>query len=122
MGGTGKPPAPWSPAQEGETMEWSASSSSPSDMIEAEDGPVDEDEFVAEDWDARASDSTSMTSSVYAHTYEHGRRYHRFRAGRYPIPNDDVEQNRQDMMHALMLELTVCGRLLPAEARNYPPR
>ena len=103
-------------------MEWSASSttSAPSDMIEAEDGPVDEDEFVAEDWDARASDSTSMTSSVYAHTYEHGRRYHRFRAGRYPIPNDDVEQNRQDMMHALMLELTVRGALIPAQAVDIP--
>lgn len=25
---------------------------------------------------------------------------------RYPIPNDDAEQNRDDMKHAMMLELT----------------
>lgn len=32
--------------------------------------------------------------------------YHKYRNGRYPIPNDDVEQNRDDMKHAMMLELT----------------
>ncbi len=92
-------------------MEWAASG----EVIEAEEGPVDEDEFIAEAWDARSSDSTSLTSSVYAHTYAHGRRYHKFRAGRYPIPNDDIEQNRQDMMHALMLELTVRAPAHPPE-------
>lgn len=32
--------------------------------------------------------------------------YHQYRHGRYPIPNDDEEQNRDDMKHAMMLELT----------------
>lgn len=32
--------------------------------------------------------------------------YHQYRHGRYPIPNDDKEQNRDDMKHAMMLELT----------------
>lgn len=32
--------------------------------------------------------------------------YHQYRHGRYPIPNDDDEQNREDMKHALTLELT----------------
>lgn len=29
-------------------------------------------------------------------------------SSRYPIPNDDAEQNRDDMKHAMMLELTEC--------------
>jgi hypothetical protein len=74
--------------------------------IEPHVGPEEEDEFVAEVWDAGSATSTSVTSSVYAHTYQNGRRYHAFRHGRYPIPNDDLEQNREDMKHALMLELT----------------
>ncbi len=32
--------------------------------------------------------------------------YHQYRNGRYPIPNDDAEQNRDDMKHALTMELT----------------
>lgn len=35
-----------------------------------------------------------------------GRRYHRYRHGRYPIPNDDAEQSREDMLHTMMLEAT----------------
>lgn len=78
------------------------------DVIEAEEGAPDEDEFLAEGWDASSSAaSMSVTSSVYAHTYENGRRYHSYKYGRYPIPNDDIEQNREDMKHAMIMELTV---------------
>ncbi|KAK4176966.1 putative methyltransferase [Triangularia setosa] len=76
------------------------------DLIEAEEGPEEEDEFLAEGWDGSSKASTSVTSSIYAHTYENGRRYHSYRYGRYPIPNDDQEQNREDMKHAMMMELT----------------
>lgn len=51
-------------------------------------------------------DDTSITSSVHRHTFKNGRRYHKFRHGRYPIPNDEREQNREDMLHAMMLEAT----------------
>lgn len=50
----------------------------------------------------------SLTSSVWAHTYDRGRRYHSYRHGRYPIPNDDAEQTREETKHVMMLELTVC--------------
>ena len=30
--------------------------------------------------------------------YENGRRYHAFRAGNYPIPNDEKEQDRLDFV------------------------
>lgn len=73
----------------------------------AADEPVDDDEFAITDgYDNRSTGSTSVTSSVYAHTFEHGRRYQHFKYGRYPIPNDDEELNREDMKHAMLLELT----------------
>ena len=51
--------------------------------------------------------STSVTPSAYQDEVVHGRRYHGFRKGRYPMPNDDLEQRREETNHALMLELTV---------------
>ncbi|KND92898.1 hypothetical protein TOPH_02406 [Tolypocladium ophioglossoides CBS 100239] len=50
--------------------------------------------------------SMSITSSVYACTYERGRRYNCFKDGQYPIPNDDQEQDREDIKHAMHMELT----------------
>lgn len=44
--------------------------------------------------------STSLSSSVTDYLFEHGRRYHRFREGRYNFPNDEAEQDREDMKHA----------------------
>lgn len=49
--------------------------------------------------------STSMSSSVRAHVYEGGMRYHAFRDGKYPFPNDETEQNRDDMKHHMSLLL-----------------
>ncbi|KAH7018556.1 S-adenosyl-L-methionine-dependent methyltransferase [Microdochium trichocladiopsis] len=73
------------------------------------DGASDsfDDEFEPSEWDEdNLSDTTSINSSIYAHTYEHGRRFHKYRHGRYPIPNDDQEQSREDMKHAMYMELT----------------
>ncbi|KAK4138389.1 S-adenosyl-L-methionine-dependent methyltransferase [Trichocladium antarcticum] len=70
------------------------------------DNISDEDEFALTDgYETPASGSASVTSSVYAHTYEHGRRYQHFKNGRYPIPNDDDELHREDMKHAMLMEL-----------------
>ncbi|KAK4189415.1 putative methyltransferase [Podospora australis] len=91
------------------------------ETIEPEDGPPDEDEFLAEGWDASSNGSTSVTSSIYAHTYENGRRYHAYRYGRYPIPNDDLEQNREDMKHAMMMEMTD-GKLFLAPIGPNPQK
>ena len=68
--------------------------------------PGEEDEFDAvEGWEIGSTGSQSATSSIYAHTFEHGRRYQHFKHGRYPIPNDDIEQNREDMKHAMLKEV-----------------
>ncbi|KAI1499049.1 S-adenosyl-L-methionine-dependent methyltransferase [Biscogniauxia marginata] len=80
----------------------------------------DDDEFETEEWDEGSSNaSTSITSSIYAHTYENGRRFHKYKYGRYPVPNDDREQNREDMKHAMMMELTD-GKLFFSPIGDHP--
>ena len=39
------------------------------------------------------------------YAFENGRRYHRFREGAYNFPNDDSEQDREDMKHAMVVNL-----------------
>lgn len=91
------------------------------DVIEVEDGAPEEDEFLAEGWEGSSNASTSVTSSIYNHSFENGRRYHAYKYGRYPIPNDDQEQNREDMKHAMMMELTD-GKLFLAPIGDNPQK
>ncbi|KAF2237966.1 S-adenosyl-L-methionine-dependent methyltransferase, partial [Viridothelium virens] len=53
--------------------------------------------------DDYSSTSTSLSSSVRDYAFENGRRYHKFRQGHYALPNDDQEQHREDMKHAMTL-------------------
>lgn len=80
------------------------SATSPQDIIEA----VEEDrDLAASDYEnTTETDSMSMTSSKYDFPYENGRSYHSYRKGRYPLPNNDTEQNRDDMKHEILMELT----------------
>ena len=79
---------------------------------------ISDDEFVANSVD---SDLVSVSSSVYAHTYERGRRYQSFKNSRYPIPNDDIEQAREDMKHVMLMELTG-GKLFFAPIGEHPQK
>ncbi|OAA61869.1 hypothetical protein SPI_04728 [Niveomyces insectorum RCEF 264] len=63
----------------------------------------------------------SIGSNIYKHSYENGRRYHFFRNGKYPIPNDDLEQNREDLKHVLVQELTG-GTLVHAPIGDSPQK
>jgi hypothetical protein len=51
--------------------------------------------------------STSLASSARQYIYEHGRRYHSYRdsEGQYSFPNDELEQDREDLKHAMFLKL-----------------
>jgi hypothetical protein len=82
-----------------------------------EDGEFSPSEFDAESL-SNVSDSTSLNSSILQHSFVNGRRYHRYRHGRYPIPNDDTEQHREDMLHTMMLEATD-GKLYYAPIGNH---
>ena len=72
-----------------------------------EPGTDSDDEFDLAS-DLLGDDTTaSLSSSIYAaYAYERGRRYQAFGDGPYPIPNDDLEQNREDMKHAMLMMLT----------------
>ncbi|KAK1758616.1 hypothetical protein QBC47DRAFT_399513 [Echria macrotheca] len=83
---------------------------------QAEEGSivVDRDELRGTDAgyesDNGSSASTSLAESIRDYIYENGRRYHRFREGRYNFPNDDSEQQREDMKHSMVKML--CGNQL----------
>lgn len=54
-----------------------------------------------------------MGSSVRDYSYENGRRYHAYRQGQYPIPNDEEEQERLALVHHLF-RLLIGGGLFRA--------
>ncbi|KAJ5279155.1 hypothetical protein N7478_004527 [Penicillium angulare] len=49
----------------------------------------------------------SFASSVRDYCYENGRRYHAYRHGQYPFPNDEEEQDRLALVHHLFK--LICG-------------
>lgn len=62
--------------------------------------------------------SASISSSILHHMFENNRRYHKYKEGRYLIPNDDLEQEREDMMHSMILH--VCGGKLHLAPLSNP--
>ncbi|TGZ77955.1 TAM domain methyltransferase [Ascodesmis nigricans] len=51
------------------------------------------------------SETESLIAGLKAYIYENGRRYHAFRAGRYPFPCDESEKDRMDLWHHVHLLL-----------------
>ena len=50
-------------------------------------------------------ETRSLTESIREHVIEGGFRYHAYHAGKYPFPNDDIEQQCDEMRHVLSLAL-----------------
>ncbi|RAL14956.1 class I SAM-dependent methyltransferase [Aspergillus homomorphus CBS 101889] len=50
--------------------------------------------------------SFTISSTVRDYCFENGRRYHAYRNGQYPIPNDEEEQDRLSLMHGLFKAIT----------------
>jgi hypothetical protein len=90
-----------------------------STRIEADPNAGDEtdDDGYGTTSDAGSSASTSISSSVRDYEFENNRRYHKFQEGRYSFPNDDIEQEREDMKHAMILNLCK-GKLHYAPLKN----
>ena len=57
--------------------------------------------------------TTSLASSATNYRYENGRRYHAYKEGSYPYPNDEKESDRLDATHR-MIELALNNRLFGA--------
>ncbi|KAE8140213.1 glycosyl hydrolase [Aspergillus pseudotamarii] len=55
--------------------------------------------------DTSSEASTSLRSTVLEYEFRHGRRYHSTHAGNYHFPNDEVEQERLDMVHHIYYRL-----------------
>ena len=87
----------------------------PTDEIEAR--PANTDDGYESDTE---STTISLASILKQHTYERGLRYHAFQDGKYPFPNDENEQNRDDMKHAMIMELCE-GKLYYAPIREEAP-
>ena len=49
--------------------------------------------------DGEGSTTTSIKSAITKYEFEHGRRYHAYKAGRYVFPNDEKELERLDIEH-----------------------
>ncbi|KAI8155227.1 Secondary metabolism regulator LAE1 [Colletotrichum sp. SAR 10_70] len=72
---------------------------------------VDEnDDIRSELGSSIASSSTSLRSSLLDYRVENGRTYHRYKDGKYNLPNDERESDRMDLVHQLWL-LTLDDRL-----------
>lgn len=89
-------------------------------QIEADNG-LEDDNGSDDGYESASigSDTTSITSSIQGHTFENGRRYHKFRDGKYVMPNDESEQGREDMKHAMVVKLTR-GKLHLAPVGDHP--
>ncbi|KAK2060643.1 methyltransferase domain-containing protein [Colletotrichum caudatum] len=64
--------------------------------------------------------TSSLASSIRDYNFENKRRYHKFKEGRYAFPNDDVEQEREDMKHAMVV--TLCGGKLHSAPIENPQK
>jgi SAM-dependent methyltransferase len=72
-------------------------------------------------FDANSSASTSLASSILNYEYSNGRRYHGYRSGAYPLPNDEQEQDRLDLLHHIFT-LILGGKLYDAPVSPPPNR
>ena len=60
---------------------------------------VDTNELESADIDELSSASMLLRSSILNYEWKHRRRYHSYQAGVYNFPNNDIEQDRLDMIH-----------------------
>lgn len=65
--------------------------------------------------------STSLASSILNYEYSNGRRYHGYRSGAYLLPNDEMEQDRLDLLHHLFL-MMLDGKLYMSPTHSPPER
>lgn len=83
----------------------------------ADDNESTWDDEVLDSGASAYSASTSLSASVRDYVFENTRRYHKYMEGRYLLPNDEPEQEREDMKHAMCVNV-MDGKLHSAPVRN----
>ncbi|CAD6573919.1 MAG: hypothetical protein ASARMPRED_006361 [Alectoria sarmentosa] len=71
--------------------------------------------------DEIGSYTTSLASNITDYKIENNRRYHAYKEGSYPYPNDEKESDRLDIMHKLT-EVSLGGKLNLAPVPSNPER
>ncbi|KAI1813745.1 S-adenosyl-L-methionine-dependent methyltransferase [Poronia punctata] len=71
--------------------------------------------------DSVRSSTMSLDSTLYNFVEENGRTYHKYKQGRYFLPNDPAEQERLDLQHHLFC-ITIGGRLNVCPLPEKPKR
>ncbi|KAK4454383.1 S-adenosyl-L-methionine-dependent methyltransferase [Podospora aff. communis PSN243] len=89
----------------------------------ADDVPPAAQRDVTSDYEPSQDGSVfgSLSSSVKDHVWEYGRRYHMFKYGRYPLPNDEEEFKRESLRHTMLKEL-LHGKLYFAPIGSHPQK
>ncbi|KAF4812295.1 Secondary metabolism regulator LAE1 [Colletotrichum siamense] len=73
----------------------------PNEIAPAEDTPTDDDGNSV--YERISSYSASLVSSAINYPVEYGRRYHSFREGVYVLPNDNLEMERLNVSHNMVV-------------------
>jgi hypothetical protein len=81
-------------------------SASSYDEEEGADWVGSADEYSEDRSHVDSFETKSLTESIREHVVEGGLRYHAYHCGKYPFPNDEVEQDRDDMKH--LISITLC--------------
>ncbi|KAF5502954.1 Secondary metabolism regulator LAE1 [Colletotrichum fructicola] len=84
-----------------------------------DEGIGDDDDYLL--FSAEPDGWKSMTSSIKNHVHYGGRRYHRYRDGKYPFPNDMIEQGREYLKHDMITRVTE-GRRFHAPIGSHPQK
>ncbi|KAH7220181.1 S-adenosyl-L-methionine-dependent methyltransferase [Fusarium oxysporum] len=74
----------------------------PAGQLEADEGNIADNDSALGENDTGSS-TASIASSIYKYRIENGRSYHAYKDGIYVGPNDNSEQDRLDLQHALCL-------------------
>jgi len=75
------------------------------------------------DMDTRTSLKPLTSISEQSMSFSEGRKYQHYRSGRYLLPNDQDEQDREEVKHFMLLRLTDGGHFLsPVAVSRYQDR
>ncbi|KAL1872647.1 hypothetical protein VTK73DRAFT_1408 [Phialemonium thermophilum] len=99
---SGSASSPSAPGRPGSFISYITTEEVPDDGGASSSGGSSRDR---KDYNNASRNPPSMTSSIRAHVYDGGLRYHAFRDGKYAFPNDEIEQNRDDMKHTMTRKL-----------------